>query len=663
MTGLPMLLLGVAMITTSAFAITVEPQEMARKDDWVKKHLLSDKGSMPFSFKYGGRASADLLPSWERKTAKAGLDDRRTEHVLTWTDAKTGLQVRCQAVDYSDFPVVEWTVYFKNVGKTNTPILADIQGMDVSFKRERSEEFVLRTIRGDDYTVLTYQPLVIPLGKGERQRFAPVGGRPTNASFPYYNLAWGGQGVIAVLGWSGQWATRFEADNRQSLRIVGGQELTNLKLLPGEEIRTPLPVLLFWKGGDWVRAQNLWRRWMIAHNLPRPGGKLMEPRFSAAANHLFPGYCASAADEIQSIKAYASHGVPIDMWWTDAGWYPCFGAWPKGVGTWEADKTRYPDGLKAVADAAHSNGMKYTVWFEPERVAAGTWLAKNHPEWLLGGTLLNLGNRDAWKWLTDHIDRFLTDEGIDMYRQDFNMDPLPFWRANDAPDRQGLTENLHVQGYLAYWDELRRRHPAMPIDACASGGRRNDLETMRRGVPLSKSDLTGEPTTVQNQLYGLAFWLPYFGGGVEDQDEYLFRSSMAPWTAVGYDTRKRDLDYGVIRRHIQLWRQVAPYFFGDYYPLTGYSQEADVWMAWQFDAPEQNGGVVRAFRRPKASEGEMTFQLKGLDSGATYELKDFDKEGTTRRAGRDLMEKGLRIKLEPKQAAIVFYSLVSTPAK
>ena len=97
MTGLPMLLLGVAMITTSAFAITVEPQEMARKDDWVKKHLLSDKGSMPFSFKYGGRASADLLPSWERKTAKGRLDDRRTEHVLTWTDGKTGLQVRCQA--------------------------------------------------------------------------------------------------------------------------------------------------------------------------------------------------------------------------------------------------------------------------------------------------------------------------------------------------------------------------------------------------------------------------------------------------------------------------------------------------------------------------------------------------------------------------------------
>ena len=60
------------------------------------------------------------------------------------------------------------------------------------------------------------------------------------------------------------------------MNVIGGQELTHLKLLPGEEIRTPLIVLQFWQGG-WVRSQNIWRRWMIAHNLPRPGGKLPPP--------------------------------------------------------------------------------------------------------------------------------------------------------------------------------------------------------------------------------------------------------------------------------------------------------------------------------------------------------------------------------------------------
>ena len=64
------------------------------------------------------------------------------------------------------------------------------------------------------------------------------------------------------------------------MRIRAGQELTHFKLLPGEEVRTPLMVLQFWKG-DRIRAQNVWRRWMLAHNLPRPGGKLPPPQFAA----------------------------------------------------------------------------------------------------------------------------------------------------------------------------------------------------------------------------------------------------------------------------------------------------------------------------------------------------------------------------------------------
>ncbi len=39
----------------------------------------------------------------------------------------------------SNFPVVEWTVYLRNAGKAVTPILTDIQALDVAFQRaERS---------------------------------------------------------------------------------------------------------------------------------------------------------------------------------------------------------------------------------------------------------------------------------------------------------------------------------------------------------------------------------------------------------------------------------------------------------------------------------------------------------------------------------------------
>src|SRR5262249_6164602 len=127
--------------------------------------------------------------------------------------------------------------------------------------------------------------------------------------------------------------------------------------------------------------------------------------------------------------------------------------------------------------------------------------------------LLNLGDQRAWNWLVNHVDRVLNEQGIDLYRQDFNMDPLYFWRANDAPDRRGATENPYVRGHLAYRGELRRRHPNMLIDSCASGGRRNDLETLRRAVPLIRSDYLFEPTGEQCHAYGAALWYPFHGTG------------------------------------------------------------------------------------------------------------------------------------------------------
>ena len=100
-----------------------------------------------------------------------------------------------------------------------------------------------------------------------------------------------------------------------------------------------------------------------------------------------------------------------------------------------------------------------------------------------------------------------------MYRQDFNIDPLPYWRAADAPDRQGITEMKYVEGYLAYWDELLKRHPKMFIDSCSSGGRRNDVETLRRAVPLLRSDWYNSPEGQQCQTYGLSLWFPFQGTG------------------------------------------------------------------------------------------------------------------------------------------------------
>ncbi len=447
-------------------------EEMAASKKWFMENWgpeasvplrSSTESPRPFSFIYGGQSSADMLQTWKAERISHELDAFRTRHTLTYRDAKTGLEVRCVVVTYQDFPTVEWTLYFKNTGVSDTPIISDIQALDIHIAPDAQGERLLRHSVGSPCKPNDYQPLETTLRPNTSKRITAAGGRPTNSDLPYFNVELtGGDGVIVVVGWPGQWAAEFVCDASNTLQIRAGQELTHFTLHPGEEVRTPLIVLQFWKG-DWIEAQNVWRRWMIAHNLPRPGGDVPAPFLNANSSFQF-GEMMNANEENQKlfIDRYLEEGVGIDYWWMDAGWYVNNGSWTN-TGTWEADTGRFPRGLRPIADHAHERGVKTIVWFEPERVTADTWLANNHPEWVFGPPgLLDLGNPEAREWLTDHIDRFLTKQGIDLYRQDFNIDPLRFWRGNDTEDRQGITEIRHVTGYLAYWDELRRRHPEMP---------------------------------------------------------------------------------------------------------------------------------------------------------------------------------------------------------
>ena len=645
--------------------------EMKIKSQWVKKHLLDADPQLPFSFLYDGKSSSELLKTWQQKTETVKLDVNRTQYTHVWTDSKTGLEVRCLSVEYSDYSAVEWTVYFKNTGTNNTPLLKDIQGLDTRFEKESRGEFVLHGNKGDWCVAESYEPYQMTLNVNTTKRFIPDGGRPTNGpeGWPYYNLQMpGDRGVILAVGWPGQWASSFVRDDKDGLRIVAGQELTNLYLKPGEEIRSPLIVLQFWQGMNTAVAQNLWRRWMIDHNLPRTAdGKPPVPMYIFCSGAFFPGLNVSEKSEKEFIDVLTKENIKIDYWWMDAGWYPCGGSWDM-TGTWEYDKTRFPNGIKAISDYVHARGMKLILWFEPERVGdQNSWLATNHPEWLLGKILLNLGNPEVYKWLTGHFSKFITEQGVDLYRQDYNISPLTFWRANDSIDRQGITENLYIQGYLSYWDELRRKHPGMLIDACSSGGRRNDLETMRRAVPLLRSDYQAGDGNLsyaagnQGHTYGLSSWLPFYGTGVYQNAKYMsyyVRSHMSPSLGICVDVRKPGIDWDEYRRLVSQWREVVDCMLGDYYPLSPYSLQLDQWIAWQFDRPDKGEGMIQAFRRDNCDETTKTFQLSGLNSAALYEIKNLDMNGSTKVSGKELMEKGLTVEITDKPgAAVITYKL------
>jgi alpha-galactosidase len=670
-----MLLTALAFVPAQA-TVTVTPAEMTVKADWVKKNLFAPTKVPPFSFTFGGKSSAALLRSWRRAATHRTLDAHRSQRVITWTDAASGLVVKCVAVEYNDYPAVEWTVYLKNSGTSNTPILQDIKGLNISFHRKDGPEYILNGNKGDFTTEDSYEPYRVTLRPNTVKTCAPFyySGKSSDGpdGWPYCNLQIPGGGVILAIGWPGQWESSFTRDADDGLNLQAGQQLTHLFLKPGETIRTPLIALLFWRGTNTVRAQNLWRHWYIDHNIPRINGQPPAPISQIQVS----------GDDTSQVEAFFKAGIKPDICWRDAGaggthtWYPSSIGLFSGdknvwlnTGDWEVDPSKYPAGFKPYSDWIHARRLKFLLWCEPERIGnTNSWLSRSHPEWILPrtrwtvGYILNEGHPGAFHWLTNHFDRLIKANGIDWYREDMNGDgPLTAWRTNDAPDRQGITENFYVQNHLAYWDALRAMNPGLRIDSCASGGRRNDLETMRRAVPLTRSDFQFPymPNVVdgnQCQTYGASSWLPFQGTGAYFYDPYSFRSFyMASFGMGGLSPANTAAQKQAYRECKRLGPAII---YGDYYPLTPYSLSNNVWMAWQFDLPDIGEGHAQIFRRTNSPVATMSFPLHGLESEKTYEVENFDKPEKQRFSGRYLMKTGLTVTLPPRGSAIFQYELL-----
>jgi alpha-galactosidase len=645
--------------------------ELGMAETWMRENFLSATRLPPFSFRYGTTSSGAFLRSWTRSiTTKSFID--RVQHVITWTDPLGILQVRCEAVQFFNHPAVEWTVYLKNIGSQDSNICQDILGLDLSLSRTNRFEYLLHGILGDSMTADSFRPYSITMGPGFVKTFAPpsISGKSSDGpdGWPYFNLQLPGGGIMMAIGWPGQWACSFTRDAGFGLSVKAGQQLTRMYLKPGEEVRTPLNALLFWRGDDVVRSQNLWRHWYIDHVLPRVYGVPQQPVQQIQVS----GYAPN------QLFAFLSAGIVPDICWRDAGWYPMSQGPYTGAlswlntGTWDIDRTRYPRGFRAFSDYARSSGSSFLLWFEPERIGSPNSFLGNRPEWLLPGTsttvgdILNLGHPDAYNWLVNHVDLMINTEGIDWYREDMNGNgPLPAWRNRDASTRRGITENFYVQGHLAFWDELRARNPTLRIDSCASGGRRNDLETMRRAVPLLRSDfqfpdMAGVVEGNQCHIYGLSFWLPFHGTGAYLYDPYSFRSFYGGCFGMGgLVPENSEAQKQAYREHKQVSYAMV---YGDYYPLTPYSLNNNVWIGWQFNLPSDNKGCVQVFRRQNAAAASITLPLLDLDPDLIYEVTNLDQPTPTTMTGQALMTTGLNVSLPARGSAVFTYKLQTAAA-
>ena len=649
-------------------------------------HPFADglKPDVGFSFTFDGKRTGPTLPA----------DWKLTEGAETTFRHTSGLTIVRTARAFPEFEAVEYTIRFKNSGSSVLPPLSAVNAMDLSFVGDFVKGASAVTSGGGANDAV-YPPKDFALSRYFFGPMTPLDGQVnlittdgfssmTHLPFFYVENQAKAAGIFASIGWTGSWKASIQANYGSSaIRVTGGMADLDIKLEPGEEIIGP-SILVGCYRGPLASGVNRLRRLIRDRYMPSLAGKkLVAPVIYTTwfdigvelDDKLFRSLTDRAAD------------LGIEIFLMDAGWYKgtvtadpeqqqtTWNAISNPLGNWELGEelSRFPSGLRSLADYVRSKGMQFGLWFEPERNGPESHLAKTHPDWVsyVPGRrwgMVNFGKPEVQEYFEKIISQYIKDTGVRYLRWDQNSVLNRYWQALDPPGRRGITEIRHLEGLHKVEDYIREHHPDVIFESCASGGRRIDLPTIMRRHTIWISDQTMDPHLVRFHLEGLNHFLPGNGQMVG------FSPPTATYQKPGFTFP--DLAYqsmfggafgiagrlhewsqamnGQARTHIAAFKKIRDFVDDDFYMLAPQSRDLENWSGWQFHDPESGGGFVQAFRI-QSTEAARRLSLKGLDAKSNYQFTDVYSGTSFEMPGAKLLSAGPEFKLPEMSSQVLTY--------
>jgi alpha-galactosidase len=441
-------------------------------------------------------------------------------------------------------------------------------------------------------------------------------------------------------------------------------------------------VLVVPYAGDLAAGRNLLRRTLREQVCPpAPGGRV---RPEVAYVHWFGIESDFTADRLQR-EAEIVADLGAECFEADAAVFQQGTHAHYGAGNWGVeDRRKFPAGLRSFADAIRAKGLRFGLWCEPETVEAGTRIALEHPEWLIQRPapndkrhLFDFGHPAAVAYMTRLIGDMVETYGVQWSRVDSNLNPDDYWATIPDPGERGLRELRHWEGWYRFLDDLRRRCPDLHLEGCSSGGRRIDLELLKRSHSFWISDNTAFPATVHQHIGGANHWLPAHLLNMEAVKYPLFPRKVRPYDQVGDETFSdfwlASLMGGLFglggphslypaavnakfKRFVTRYKEVRHLLHGDFYPLLPQPASTADWDAWQFHDPASGAGLLLVFRM---RGGPETFspRLRALAAERSYLLSGFPSGRTAALRGAELAGGGLPVALPPWGAEVFMYAV------
>jgi len=357
--------------------------------------------------------------------------------------------------------VTEWIPFLVNNNAAPSARVSEVRSLAASWRTRGAVDFY-----GNKGSFDGADDFADRIQRGIRAtvELMPEEGRSSSGILPFFALTDQHDSLAIGIGWSGRWYVRLRHVSG-NLQVEVGLPKVGFVLRPWESVRLPSILLAQAPGGSADHARRVVRAHVNNHVMPR-GKDGQNPNFTAYATvskTLRNNPAMTEKDEFEQLERAAALG--IETYWIDAGWYGKR-IWFEEVGNWNVRTEDFPRGLRPLSDRAHALGMKFVVWMEPERARTSSEWARAHPDlflpspdhnetanfWKKDNLLLNLGDPRAVDLAFNKISALITEFNMDIFRHDFNAQPLDAWYAADAPDRIGITEIRFVEGLYALWD-------------------------------------------------------------------------------------------------------------------------------------------------------------------------------------------------------------------
>lgn len=169
-----------------------------------------------------------------------------------------------------------------------------------------------------------------------------------------------------------------------------------------------------------------------------------------------------------------AHALGAEYFVIDAGWFGAPGKWSQSVGDWEESSESLLGGRMAeIADLVRANGMKFGLWFEPERAMENSKAPHEYPEYYLRERhfyFLDFANPEARDFVFEKLAKNIRKYQIEFIKFDFN--------AELTYDRKGRAFSEYFKGYKQFIARLNKEFPEVYLENCASGGERMTIASL-----------------------------------------------------------------------------------------------------------------------------------------------------------------------------------------